>query len=530
MSKQYYLREDVYISPLVNNWYAWSYLISPLTYAMYAVKNHKRLMTSFINNYELHILANQSDLLTGGEFVDCKKEQVEEIKVLVNHIDEDLPYLAELVEALGKLNQLVQNHTNGLTIEGMYEQLPDILRGYIELNMDLYHQPSFRMIEGLLYKSKFYREDFQSVSFGVLGNDYKRPFVFSTPILPDTDNLIVQAPFNSPVWDQIFVARNEPLSKTEIDEIFAALPQTGGMAISDLFTEQAPRINHEPVTENVRLTYTGHAGLMIESVDTTVLIDPIMPSRTDSNFEDVFSYSQLPAQIDYILLTHNHSDHIQIETLLQLRHKVGKVVVPINNGGSLADPSLKLMLERLGFKVIALDDMDEIKVAGGHITALPFVGEHGDLNIRSKSAWLVNLGGKNIYAGADSSNLDPVMYKHIKQIVGKIDVLALGMECVGAPYTWCYGALTTSTVSKEIKESRRLNGSDFEKAKNMVDVFEPAQVYIYALGIEPWFKYFMGLEYNENSEQIVQSSQLVSYCGERKIPIQLLQSKMMTQL
>src|SRR6185503_5097834 len=46
-----FLREDVYVDPLVNKWYAWPNLIAPVTYAMYMTKTHRRLMSSFVNNY-----------------------------------------------------------------------------------------------------------------------------------------------------------------------------------------------------------------------------------------------------------------------------------------------------------------------------------------------------------------------------------------------------------------------------------------------------------------------------------------------
>ena len=35
-----YLRQDVVAEPLFNQWYAWSYLISPMTAAMYIANSH----------------------------------------------------------------------------------------------------------------------------------------------------------------------------------------------------------------------------------------------------------------------------------------------------------------------------------------------------------------------------------------------------------------------------------------------------------------------------------------------------------
>ena len=108
---------------------------------------------------------------------------------------------------------------------------------------------------------------------------------------------------------------------------------------------------------------------------------------------------------------------------------------------------------------------------------------------------------------------------------GDLDVLAIGMECVGAPYTWMYGALTTEPVSKAVKESRRLNGSDYTQATMMLETFRPKQMLIYALGMEPWYQYFMGMEYTDNSEQIVQSSKMLENCQSLGIPVERLCGK-----
>jgi L-ascorbate metabolism protein UlaG (beta-lactamase superfamily) len=522
----YYLREDVYVDPLINNWYAWPNLVAPMTYAMYSTKTHKRLMTSFVNNHELHIIANQDlTMAGGGEFVDCKASQVEDVRELLHKYDSDYAMYQKLADAIKELDALVRSHTSGETIEPLYEKVPDMLRGYVELAMDLNHQPSYRFIEGLIYETPYYDTSIQSVSFGILSRVESRPFVLSTPRLPDENHLHIRVPFHATVLDEIFRARVHPISMDDIHRIFSQVDIAGDLSYEDLFTTEVPALQYVPVTDGVRVQYTGHAGLLIESAACTVLIDPVIASRTGDIADQMISYSQLPPKIDYVCLTHNHSDHVNLETLLQLRHKVGTVLVPKNNGGSLADPSLRLILKKLGFRVIEADDLDEFALPDGRIVSIPFLGEHGDLNIRSKTAWIVELAGRRIYAGADSSNLEPRMYEHLRDRIGTLDVLAIGMECVGAPYTWLYGALNVEPVSKKIRESRRLNGSGYEKAAKMMDAFKPSQVFIYALGLEPWYKYFMGLDYQENSEQIVQSGRMVEHCVEKGVPVQRLQGK-----
>lgn len=97
------------------------------------------------------------------------------------------------------------------------------------------------------------------------------------------------------------------------------------------------------------------------------------------------------------------------ESLLQLRHKIKTIIVPRRNSGSLADPSMKFMLQQIGFNdVRELDELESIEVDGGYILGVPFFGEHGDLNIRTKSAYLVNLEKRSVLCVADSNNLEPL--------------------------------------------------------------------------------------------------------------------------
>src|SRR5437588_1201741 len=123
-----------------------------------------------------------------------------------------------------------------------------------------------------------------------------------------------------------------------------------------------------------------------------MLFDPVLSYTYESTISR-YTYLDLPDQIDYALITHCHQDHVLFETLLQIRHRVKHVVVPRNGGGALQDPSLKLILRNTGFKsVIELSDLESLPLPDGEIVGLPFFGEHADLDIRSKLAYLVRIG------------------------------------------------------------------------------------------------------------------------------------------
>src|SRR5262245_18477583 len=101
----------------------------------------------------------------------------------------------------------------------------------------------------------------------------------------------------------------------------------------------------------------------------SVLIDPLTAWQTD-DVEATLTFVDLPDQIDYLVLTHGHQDHLVPDVLLQLRGRVGRVFVPRNVASNIADPSLELMLKTLGFRQITvLDPLDSVELPGGSLTS-----------------------------------------------------------------------------------------------------------------------------------------------------------------
>jgi hypothetical protein len=209
---------------------------------------------------------------------------------------------------------------------------------------------------------------------------------------------------------------------------------------------------------------------------------------------------------------------VLFETLLQIRHKVKNIVAPRSGGGQLQDPSLKLLLEQCGFEnVIEATEMENVSGGKVRITGLPFFGEHADLDVRSKMAWLVKIGPHAMIFAADSCNVEPRLYKHIHREVGDAGALFLGMECDGAPLTWLYGPLITTRTERAMDESRRLSGSNFEQGKSIIEMFQCKEVYVYAMGQEPWLNYITSIIYTAESRPIVESDKLLNWSHERGI-------------
>ncbi len=511
-----YLRSDIQVEPLVNGWYAWVHLLSPATCALNLKNRYLNIMESYIASPMMHAAAVKNPAMRGGPFIDLNGQYVAEVKELLAQSKAENEQVIAFADALQELNELLLDKAKGYSLEPLYEEIPDLLKGYVELYYDLNHRPSFRLFEPLLYDSELYNRGAQSVALSVIEKDGDRPFILSTPRLKSPETLHLKTPFSNRGLDELFKMKKVPQT---LDYIKSCL----GVAIEDeelfrsFFTPEPPLPYQKYEGDSARIRYFGHACILIETRNVSILIDPVLSYTYDSEVPR-YTYDDLPDYIDYVLITHSHQDHILMETMLQLRHKIGNVVMGRNIDGALQDPSMKVLLNKQGFNnVIELSEMDQLPIQGGAITGLPFLGEHHDLYIHSKLGYHIKIDDFSVMAVADSCNIEPRLYDHIHKLKGDIDVLFLGMECDGAPASWAYGPLFFETLNREFDRSRRGRGCNYKEGIDIVNRFGFKEVFVYAMGQEPWLRHILDLEYTEDSNPIIQSEKLLEDCRSRGI-------------
>jgi L-ascorbate metabolism protein UlaG (beta-lactamase superfamily) len=521
-----YLKPNVAFEPMICRWHAWPFLVSPGSFSMVLKNRLIPLLESFVEDPEFHHESVRDPALRGGSFIEYDGDMALAQALLEQLRTSTKPQLA-LAEAMVAANDLLLREGNGTSLEPLYARMPPGLQGLIELGYDLNNHPTVRLIEALLYTSEYYDPKHQSVLLHCIGSG-TRPFVLVTPLIDASAGVLLNAPFNDPIYDDLARMRHTGLPPAEFDKLCLRIGERGGNAagLAELFTDTPPAPRHQPCAAGeVRVRYFGHASLLIESRDTAILTDPSLGYTTDG-VTDRYSFEDLPPLIDYVLITHNHQDHVIFESLLQLRHRVRHVIVPKCNGGTLQDPSLRLALEAIGFtSVIELDEMQTLQLAGGKVVGLPFLGEHCDLHIRSKLGYQIELEGQRVMCLADSNNLDPALYRRVGERIGRPDVIFIGMECTGGPMSWLYGDLLPRKLRREHDQSRRLNSSDFERARRIIDQFGPKAVLVYAMGAEPWFTHISSIVYNEQSAPIVESDKLVAYCRANQMQSERLYAK-----
>src|SRR5882762_5137510 len=135
-TKSFYLRPNVYPEPLVHHWYAWAHLIAPATAALNIANSHVKIMKSYVSAPEIHANAVKNPAMRGGPFLDFPTSRAKEIKSLLESTLKDQVPMLEFAEAIKRLNEMLVNEARGHSLEGLYERVPNILRGYVELVYD----------------------------------------------------------------------------------------------------------------------------------------------------------------------------------------------------------------------------------------------------------------------------------------------------------------------------------------------------------------------------------------------------------
>lgn len=506
----YRLADATTIEPLINRFAVWSDLISPVPYSLHLANYQLKTLESYLKKPEIHLKAARNPKLAGGPYVDVEAERADEVAALLESTQREHADNLRLATAAIEFQNFLAKEATGQSIEPFYQQLPPELQGFVELLYDYFNHPIVRFMESFLYASDYYKKHLQSLMLFRQPTDSYRRFFLSTPRLPQPGHVSWQIPFDDPRLDELFKLDRKPQPLGYIREVLGLDAAAEG-DLESLLSKEPPPPPNDWTGPGVRIRYFGHACVLVEYNGVTIMTDPWLGVLSESREVERLSYKDLPERIDFALISHGHHDHFVPETLLRLRHRLGTLVVPRSYGMFHADTSLRLAARQCGIKnVVEVDSLDVLDFPGGKIVAVPFFGEHADL-AHGKSGYVVCCGEQRILLAADSNCLDPEVYHNIRKNVGRIATAFLGMECVGAPLSWLYGALLPIKVQKSHDQSRRTQACNSERAQELMAAIGAERVYNYAMGSEPWLEYSMGLGNDkEASEQVKESDRFLS--------------------
>jgi L-ascorbate metabolism protein UlaG (beta-lactamase superfamily) len=505
----YRLSESAAVEPLVNRWVAWSHVVAPVASSLHLMNYQIALLRSYLKDPKTHYQACKNPKLRSGHFVEIPQERAAEVRDFLTNTEVKQHNNLKLAKSIIEFHNFLVKEAKGLSLEPYYEKLPQELRGYVELVYDYYNRPTLRCVEGLLYESDYYNKSLQSFRLFQQKLDNSRSFFMNTPRLPEKDQLDWQVPFDDPLVDELFKLDSYPKPLAHIRSLLRLSEAQDSLLLPLL--SQGP-IPPRPQIDDSRIhvTYFGHATILVEWNGVKILTDPCIGLIPSEGGVDRYTYSNLPERIDYVIVTHNHHDHFCFESLLRLRHRIGCLVVPRSYGIAYGDLSLRQLASNSGFKnVIELDSLDAIPIPDGEIITIPFMGEHADLP-HGKTAYVIRAGRHKMLFAADSDCLDRVMYQHIRSVLGPIQTVFLGMECVGAPLSWSCGSFLPEKPERKINQSRRYKGCDSARGMTILETIGAERIYLYAMGLEPWLEHFLGLAYTDDALQITEARKLLA--------------------
>lgn len=166
------------------------------------------------------------------------------------------------------------------------------------------------------------------------------------------------------------------------------------------------------------IVWFGHSSYLIQLDGKRFLVDPVLVSGSPLSFANkmfqgtnLYQPQDMP-DFDYLVITHDHWDHLDYEAVIQLKNKMKeKVITSLGVGAHL---------EYWGYpaeRIIEMDWNEEIELENHFkITALPARHFSGRGVVRNKTLWssfMLEVPGETIYLGGDSG-YDPI-YQEIGQ-------------------------------------------------------------------------------------------------------------------
>jgi len=181
----------------------------------------------------------------------------------------------------------------------------------------------------------------------------------------------------------------------------------------------------------IQVIWFGHSTFLLKVDGKLILLDPVfsqyaaphaMLGRKRFNSQMPIDIEELP-EIDMVLISHDHYDHLDYESIVKLKDKTKKFCVPLGVGSHLV--SWKVDED----KIMEMDWWEEQNMSGITVAFTP--SRHtsgrglGDQNATLWGSWILKGKEKNVFYSGDGG-----YGSHFKEIGNKYGPFDIGiMEC-----------------------------------------------------------------------------------------------------
>lgn len=180
------------------------------------------------------------------------------------------------------------------------------------------------------------------------------------------------------------------------------------------------------------VSWFGHSSVLFKIDGKVILADPVFSERASMfsfmgpkrfDYTHHMSVAQLPP-VDFVIISHDHYDHLDYETILALESKVGHYYVPLGVGAHLEHwgvPSAKITELDWWQSAVADHEMELVFTPTRHFSGRAFRDRFNTL----WGSWVIKGKKQRIYFGGDSGYFPG--FKEIGEKYGPFDLTLL--EC-----------------------------------------------------------------------------------------------------
>ena len=201
-----------------------------------------------------------------------------------------------------------------------------------------------------------------------------------------------------------------------------------------------PVIKHKKIDAALKgelnIYWLGHSSVLLQLGEKNILIDPVLTKYASPfNFIGVKRFSDVPIEpcdlpyIDILMISHDHYDHLDYQTIMKIKNKVGYIIVPLG---------VESFIKSWGIeedKIKSLSWWENIEIEGLCITATPAQHFSTRNPIKSNATWWCGFCIKDdkhtVYYSGDGGYSDT-----FKKIGERFDIDLAFMECGQYDEAW----------------------------------------------------------------------------------------------
>ena len=178
------------------------------------------------------------------------------------------------------------------------------------------------------------------------------------------------------------------------------------------------------------LVWLGHASFLLRAAGRTLLLDPVLKGPRFLKRLAEVPLDMAGVEVDYVLVSHGHYDHLDLPTLRGLSGPRLTALVPLRLGDLAREGNPAMAVQEAGWYQ-RFDTGPDLRV-----TLLPAQHWHrrglNDLNAALWGSFLVEWGGKSLFFAGDTGYNGH--FKEIREQAGPVDYALLPIGAYDPPF------------------------------------------------------------------------------------------------